>query len=33
MSGPAGGVIGYALTTFTNVNKAPLIGFDMGGKY
>ncbi|KAG1152022.1 hypothetical protein G6F37_002401 [Rhizopus arrhizus] len=28
LSGPAGGVVGYALTTY---NKVPVIGFDMGG--
>ncbi|KAI9280751.1 Hydantoinase B/oxoprolinase-domain-containing protein [Sporodiniella umbellata] len=28
LSGPAGGVVGYALTSY---NKVPVIGFDMGG--
>ncbi|KAJ3153725.1 hypothetical protein HDU86_005057 [Geranomyces michiganensis] len=28
LSGPAGGVVGYAMTSF---HKAPVIGFDMGG--
>lgn len=31
LSGPAGGVVGYARTTFDPVNKIPLIGLDMGG--
>ncbi|PWY93106.1 5-oxoprolinase [Aspergillus sclerotioniger CBS 115572] len=31
LSGPAGGVVGYARTCYDEVNKAPLIGFDMGG--
>lgn len=31
LSGPAGGVVGYALTTFDNTTKTPVIGFDMGG--
>ncbi|KAL4234607.1 hypothetical protein ACF0H5_006248 [Mactra antiquata] len=31
LSGPAGGVVGYALTTYNNETKMPVIGFDMGG--
>ncbi|RAK98170.1 5-oxoprolinase [Aspergillus ibericus CBS 121593] len=31
LSGPAGGVVGYARTCYDETNKAPLIGFDMGG--
>ncbi len=31
MSGPAGGVVGHALTTYDNHTKQPIIGFDMGG--
>ncbi|KAA1077560.1 hypothetical protein PGT21_011836 [Puccinia graminis f. sp. tritici] len=31
LSGPAGGVVGYARTTFDPLNKVPLIGLDMGG--
>ncbi|ESO82255.1 hypothetical protein LOTGIDRAFT_170168 [Lottia gigantea] len=31
LSGPAGGVVGYALTTYNNETKQPVIGFDMGG--
>ena len=31
LSGPAGGVVGYAMTTFNEVDKQPVIGFDMGG--
>lgn len=31
LSGPAGGVVGYALTTFDKKSKVPVIGFDMGG--
>ncbi|PYH93099.1 5-oxoprolinase [Aspergillus ellipticus CBS 707.79] len=31
LSGPAGGVVGYARTCYDEVNKVPLIGFDMGG--
>lgn len=30
LSGPAGGVVGYAMTTY-NEEKKPVIGFDMGG--
>ena len=31
LSGPAGGVVGYAKTTFDTERKTPVIGFDMGG--
>ncbi|KAK3803740.1 hypothetical protein RRG08_029668 [Elysia crispata] len=31
LSGPAGGVVGYAETTFDKSAKVPVIGFDMGG--
>nr|WP_320192350.1 hydantoinase B/oxoprolinase family protein [uncultured Desulfobacter sp.] len=31
LSGPAGGVVGYAMTTFDAKKKEPVIGFDMGG--
>uniref|UniRef100_A0A2C9JMB0 5-oxoprolinase n=1 Tax=Biomphalaria glabrata TaxID=6526 RepID=A0A2C9JMB0_BIOGL len=31
LSGPAGGVVGYAETTFDRDTKVPVIGFDMGG--
>uniref|UniRef100_A0A4W3GQN2 5-oxoprolinase, ATP-hydrolysing n=2 Tax=Callorhinchus milii TaxID=7868 RepID=A0A4W3GQN2_CALMI len=31
LSGPAGGVVGYALTTYSKEEKRPVIGFDMGG--
>lgn len=31
LSGPAGGVVGYARTTFGLETEYPLIGFDMGG--
>ncbi|KAI2787786.1 hypothetical protein POX_f08163 [Penicillium oxalicum] len=31
LSGPAGGVVGYALTSYDPVSKIPVIGFDMGG--
>ena len=31
LSGPAGGVVGYAKTTFDKTNGTPVIGFDMGG--
>lgn len=31
LSGPAGGVVGYALTSYDNETKIPVIGFDMGG--
>ncbi len=31
LSGPAGGVVGYGLTTWNPETKRPVIGFDMGG--
>jgi 5-oxoprolinase (ATP-hydrolysing) len=31
LSGPAGGVVGYARTSFETHSKTPLVGFDMGG--
>ena len=31
LSGPAGGVVGYAMTTFSRAHQKPVIGFDMGG--
>ena len=31
LSGPAGGVVGYALTSYDPETKIPIIGFDMGG--
>ncbi|KAH8964631.1 hypothetical protein BDL97_04G077400 [Sphagnum fallax] len=31
LSGPAGGVVGYAQTTFGMETQQPIIGFDMGG--
>jgi len=31
LSGPAGGVVGYALTTYSDKTGQPVIGFDMGG--
>lgn len=31
LSGPAGGVVGYALTTWKKETELPVIGFDMGG--
>lgn len=31
LSGPAGGVIGYAKSCFDDVENRPLLGFDMGG--
>jgi 5-oxoprolinase (ATP-hydrolysing) len=31
LSGPAGGVVGYALTSYDDETKIPVIGFDMGG--
>ncbi|XP_053571428.1 5-oxoprolinase isoform X2 [Bombina bombina] len=31
LSGPAGGVVGYAITTYDQDNPQPVIGFDMGG--
>ena len=33
LSGPAGGVVGYAMTTFSKDTKQPVIGFDMGGDH
>ena len=33
LSGPAGGVVGYALTTYQKESDLPVIGFDMGGGY
>ena len=31
LSGPAGGVVGYAQTSYDRNTKVPIIGFDMGG--
>lgn len=31
LSGPAGGVVGYAMTTWHKETDLPVIGFDMGG--
>ena len=31
LSGPAGGVVGYATTSYDEKTKIPVIGFDMGG--
>ncbi|KAN0108408.1 Hydantoinase/oxoprolinase N-terminal region domain containing protein [Hyaloscypha variabilis] len=31
LSGPAGGVVGYALTSYDPETNTPVIGFDMGG--
>jgi 5-oxoprolinase (ATP-hydrolysing) len=31
LSGPAGGVVGYAVTSYDTETKIPVIGFDMGG--
>ncbi|XP_012276506.1 5-oxoprolinase [Orussus abietinus] len=31
LSGPAGGVVGYAMTTYGKETNLPIIGFDMGG--
>ncbi|CAG8889497.1 unnamed protein product [Penicillium egyptiacum] len=31
LSGPAGGVVGYALTSYDPVSKTAIVGFDMGG--
>lgn len=31
LSGPAGGVVGYAMTTYHKETTLPIIGFDMGG--
>ena len=32
MSGPAGGVVGYAMTSYEEETGQPVIGFDMGGE-
>ena len=32
MSGPAGGVVGYAMTSYQEETGQPVIGFDMGGE-
>ena len=32
VSGPAGGVVGYAMTTYHRETELPVIGFDMGGR-
>lgn len=32
LSGPAGGVVGYAVTTYRQEGGQPVIGFDMGGE-
>ena len=31
LSGPAGGVVGVAMTAYDQEKKQPIIGFDMGG--
>ncbi|KAK5850209.1 hypothetical protein PBY51_014477 [Eleginops maclovinus] len=31
LSGPAGGVVGYAITSYNQMEKKAVIGFDMGG--
>uniref|UniRef100_A0AAR2JUP6 5-oxoprolinase, ATP-hydrolysing n=1 Tax=Pygocentrus nattereri TaxID=42514 RepID=A0AAR2JUP6_PYGNA len=31
LSGPAGGVVGYAVTSYNSSENKPVIGFDMGG--
>lgn len=31
LSGPAGGVVGYAITSYDENTRIPVIGFDMGG--
>lgn len=31
LSGPAGGVVGYAKTSFDDKSNVPILGFDMGG--
>ncbi|XP_029313101.1 5-oxoprolinase [Cottoperca gobio] len=31
LSGPAGGVVGYAITSYSQMEEKPVIGFDMGG--
>lgn len=33
LSGPAGGVVGYAITSYEQMEKKPVIGFDMGGEW
>lgn len=33
LSGPAGGVVGYAITSYNQMEKKPVIGFDMGGEW
>lgn len=33
LSGPAGGVVGYALTSYKQMEQKPVIGFDMGGEW
>ena len=33
LSGPAGGVVGYARTSYDAEDGTPVIGFDMGGKF
>ena len=32
LSGPAGGVVGFAKTAYCQEKAVPVIGFDMGGK-
>lgn len=32
LSGPAGGVVGYAITSYSQMEKKAVIGFDMGGE-
>lgn len=32
LSGPAGGVVGYAITSYGFIENKPIIGFDMGGE-
>ena len=32
LSGPAGGVVGYAATSYQREVNKPVIGFDMGGE-
>lgn len=32
LSGPAGGVVGYAITSYNSTENKPVIGFDMGGE-
>ncbi|KAG7251754.1 hypothetical protein CRUP_005682 [Coryphaenoides rupestris] len=33
LSGPAGGVVGYAVTSYDRAEEKAVIGFDMGGGY